>query len=293
MPPRTTPGPIGRPTAARSRTPSAPTDPVALLATPIGASGLSGAAAIRRVGPRLGIATVRDLLFHLPRRYDDRRRMETIAELMDREPTGSRSAPGSTVSSIRVEQGVPAADPADRRRRPRRDRRRPRRSGSAGASSRSGSRAGDRLVVSGRLKKRGLRGGLRRPRVPARGRRGRPPPRRPDRPDLPADGRDRAPRGCGSRCARRSTGPGWPIPSTCPPTCSAREEALVGIGRAIEGAHYPDDPEAQDAALRRLAFDELLALQLGMVGRRRQRVRSRARPLESSTTTATPRSGRP
>ena len=56
-------------------------------------------------------------------------------------------------------------------------------------------------------------------------------------------------------------------------------EALVGIGRAIEGAHYPDDPEALDAALRRLAFDELLALQLGMVGRRRQRVRSKARPL--------------
>ena len=59
-----------------------------------------------------------------------------------------------------------------------------------------------------------------------------------------------------------------------------RSEGLVGIGRAIEGAHYPDDPEALDAALRRLAFDELLALQLGMVGRRRQRVRSRAQPLE-------------
>ena len=39
-------------------------------------------------------------------------------------------------------------------------------------------------------------------------------------------------------------------------------------------------PRRRDAALRRLAFDELLALQLGMVGRRRQRVRSQARPLE-------------
>ena len=64
------------------------------------------------------------------------------------------------------------------------------------------------------------------------------------------------------------------------PAGPARSERLVGIGRAIEGAHYPDDPEALDAALRRLAFDELLALQLGMVGRRRQRVRSRAQPLE-------------
>ena len=34
--------------------------------------------------------------------------------------------------------------------------------------------------------------------------------------------------------------------------------------------------EARDAALRRLAFDELLALQLGMVARRRQRVRDAA-----------------
>jgi ATP-dependent DNA helicase RecG len=35
--------------------------------------------------------------------------------------------------------------------------------------------------------------------------------------------------------------------------------------------HFPDDFERRDAALRRLAFDELLALQVGMVGRRRER----------------------
>ena len=48
------------------------------------------------------------------------------------------------------------------------------------------------------------------------------------------------------------------------------------IARAIEEAHYPDSFEGRDAALRRLAFDELLALQLGMVARRRQRVRDAA-----------------
>src|SRR4029077_1393858 len=61
------------------------------------------------------------------------------------------------------------------------------------------------------------------------------------------------------------------------------EEGLVPIARAIEEAHYPDSFEGRDAALRRLAFDELLALQLGMVARRRQRVRDAAAqiPLES------------
>ena len=53
----------------------------------------------------------------------------------------------------------------------------------------------------------------------------------------------------------------------------------VPIARAIEEAHYPDSFEGRDAALRRLAFDELLALQLGMVARRRQRAREAA-PLD-------------
>ena len=48
------------------------------------------------------------------------------------------------------------------------------------------------------------------------------------------------------------------------------------IAAAIEEAHYPATFPDRDAALRRLAFDELLALQLGMVARRRQRVRDAA-----------------
>src|SRR4051795_2147610 len=53
------------------------------------------------------------------------------------------------------------------------------------------------------------------------------------------------------------------------------DEALPPIEEALEHAHYPTTFEARDAALRRLAFDELLALQLGMVARRRARGRSR------------------
>jgi ATP-dependent DNA helicase RecG len=50
-----------------------------------------------------------------------------------------------------------------------------------------------------------------------------------------------------------------------------RGMGLVGIEEALAQVHFPNDFERRDAALRRLAFDELLALQVGMVGRRRER----------------------
>src|SRR5207237_9714250 len=56
------------------------------------------------------------------------------------------------------------------------------------------------------------------------------------------------------------------------------------IGEALEEAHFPTSFEGRDEALDRLAFDELLALQIGMVGRRRGRVRQTAAgvPVEDS-----------
>ena len=250
--------------------PPPPTDPVALLATPLGASGLSGAAAIRRVGPRLGIETVRDLLFHLPRRYDDRRRMETIAELMGR-ADGEQVSSRVVVRSIRVEQGF--------RRRIQRTIAVVRDETGEAEAIWFGRRyierriaAGDRLVISGRLKKRGFAVVFDDPEFQREDGEG----------DLLHAGRIvpiyrltagiAAPR---LRLAMREAidRAGLAYPEYLPADLR-REEGLVGIGPAIEGAHYPADPEALDAALRRLAFDELLALQLGMVGRRRQRVRS-------------------
>ncbi|MFN8630405.1 MAG: ATP-dependent DNA helicase RecG [Chloroflexota bacterium] len=58
-----------------------------------------------------------------------------------------------------------------------------------------------------------------------------------------------------------------------------REVAAPPIAEALETVHYPPDFEARDTALRRLAYDELLALQLGMVMRRRSRGRDLATPL--------------
>ena len=46
-----------------------------LLASPVGQSGIQQVAGLRRVARRLGVETVSDLLFHLPRRYDDLREL--------------------------------------------------------------------------------------------------------------------------------------------------------------------------------------------------------------------------
>ncbi len=272
--PRRNPVP-GTPRATPRRPPPAPTDPVALLSTPIGDSGLTAAATLRRVGPRLGIAYVRDLLFHLPRRYDDRRVMETIAQLMGR-AGGEQVSAKVVVRSVRVEQGF-------RRRIQRTVALVGDETGEAEAvwfGRRYIERrinAGDHLVLSGRLKKRGFAVTFDDPEFQLEDAEG----------DLLHAGRivPIYPLTAGIAAARLRVAmreaidrAGLAYPEYLPADL-VRAETLVGIGRAIENAHYPADPDALDAALRRLAFDELLALQVGMVQRRRQRVRSTARPL--------------
>jgi ATP-dependent DNA helicase RecG len=44
---------------------------------------------------------------------------------------------------------------------------------------------------------------------------------------------------------------------------------IVGLQQAIRQAHYPDDDVAKDQARRRLAFDELFIIQLGVLSRRK------------------------
>ena len=75
-----------------------------------------------------------------------------------------------------------------------------------------------------------------------------------------------------------SIAPGRAIPSTCPRRCARRRASPRSV--APSRAHFPTSFDARDAALDRLAFDRLLALQLGMVGRRRRRGRDSARPVE-------------
>ena len=114
----------------------------------------------------------------------------------------------------------------------------------------------------------------------------------PDRAGLPADRRpDRGP-APDRRSARRSTGPATHYPEYLPARDPRRASGSCAIARALEEAHYPATFEGRDAALRRLAFDELLALQLGMVGRRRQRGRDAAPADRRSTTRPTRASAR-
>src|SRR5204863_2390423 len=85
-----------------------PTDPVELLSTPLARSGLAAGALLRRAGIRLGFYTVGDLLFHLPRRYDDLRELRKLGDLIWVED--------GTVVSARVRVADVRVEPTFRRR---------------------------------------------------------------------------------------------------------------------------------------------------------------------------------
>jgi len=89
-------------TARRATVPPPPTDPVELLRTPLARSGLSAAGLLRRAGIRLGWYDVRDLLFHLPRRYDDLRELSRLGDLVWAEE-GTVVSARVRVESVRVE----------------------------------------------------------------------------------------------------------------------------------------------------------------------------------------------
>ena len=136
---------------------------------------------------------------------------------------------------------------------------------------------GDELLVSGQDQALPWLRRLRGSGLPA-GRCVEPAPCRPDRARLPAH--RRASRANRLRTAVRAAldAAGHAYPEYLPPDVRT-QEALPTIAEALEAAHYPLTFEARDAALRRLAFDELLALQLGMVGRRRARGRAHTAPI--------------
>jgi ATP-dependent DNA helicase RecG len=252
----------------------APRDPVEILGSPLGLSGIPTVASLRRNGRRLGVETVRDLLFHLPRRYDDLRELRRLADLRNLDD-GTVASARVTVLDIAVQQTwrrkvqVTNAVLSDA-------------SGTATATwfgrryVEKRVRPGDEILVSGRIRHR--HGG-----VVFEG------------PDFqPAEGSNllhvgrivpvyRLTGGLTAnrlRSAMRAAldGAGHAYPEYLPHEIVARE-TLPSIAEALEGAHYPTSFEARDQALRRLAFDELLALQLGMVGRRRARGRSVTEPV--------------
>jgi ATP-dependent DNA helicase RecG len=241
-----------------------------LLDTEIAKSGLPGGPTVARAGRRLGFRTVRDLLFHLPRRYDDLREMRRLGDL-------TWTPDGETVSA-RVTVGEIHVEPTFRRRVQRTVAQLEDDSGTIAATW-FGRRfierrlhVGDRVVVSGKLRRFGSRLTLDNPEF-----------QRDDGSALLHAGRIvpvyGLTAGLTANTLRRSmraaidrAGKGYPeyLPDEV-----RRERGLPEIGEALEEAHYPTTFERRDEALERLAFDELLALQVGMVGRRRDRIHER------------------
>jgi ATP-dependent DNA helicase RecG len=217
----------------------------------------------------MGVQTVRDLLFHLPRRYDDLRELRRLGDLRtlaDGEVVSARA----TVTDIRVE-------PTFRRRVQRTIARLQDETGEAEAvwfGRRFIERRlapGKPVIVSGKLKRRGFTPII-------------------DNPEFQVDdggellhagrivpvyrltsGLTAVRLRAAVREALDNAGTGY---DEYLPPAIRQAERLVGIRAAIDGAHFPETFDGRDAALRRLCFDELLALQLGMVARRRQRGRS-------------------
>jgi ATP-dependent DNA helicase RecG len=259
-------------TTRSTKVPPAPTDPVELLKTPLGRSGLGAAGLLRRAGIKLGWYDVRDLLFHLPRRYDDLRELSRLGDLVWAEE-GTVVSARVRVDDIRVE--------ASWRRRVQRT--------IARLSDETGDieatwfgrrfierrlRTGTDIVVSGRLKRFGRRLTI-------------------DNPEFQAvDGDGEVLHAgrivpvyrltAGLTAARLRVAirealdrAGHAYPEYLPDELR-QGEGLTGIAEALESAHYPESFERRDAALQRLAFDELLALQLGMVMRRQARRHDRA-----------------
>jgi ATP-dependent DNA helicase RecG len=253
-----------------------PRDPIALLSTSLAKSGLTAAGTLRRAGTRLEWYTVRDLLFHLPRRYDDLREMRRLGDLTWVEE--------GTVVSARVRIVDIHVEPTFRRRVQRTVATLGDETGTAQATwfgrryieRRLG--AGDEVVVSGKVKRFGRRLTFDNPEFQ----------RITDAAEVLHAGRivPVYPLTAGLTAARLRASirealdrAGASYPEYLPEPVLAAQ-GLVPIATALEEAHYPSTFEGRDAALRRLAFDELLALQIGMVGRRRERVREAAPRIE-------------
>ncbi len=214
---------------------------------------------------RLGIDTARQALLNLPFRYDDFSEMRSLAELVDGEKQSARVR----VSSIRTEPGFG---------------RRPQRviaqiedaSGSAEAiwfgrqfvERRIG--AGDEIVVSGKVKITGWRAQF-------------------SGPEFSPAGRDslhtarvvpvyRLTGGVTQRRAREIMARvlAGALPLVVDPLRPGERAGLLPLADALQIAHFPTEPAAVADALDRLAFDELLALQLSLVRSRVAREQFRA-----------------
>lgn len=230
--------------------------PLKGLALPGGSSLLRGLA-------KLGVTTVADLLTYLPRRYEDRREITPIAELAG----GTSATISARVTDLRVEKtwrrGVQRtiATLVDD-------------SGAVDAiwyGRRFIERrltVGTTIVATGRVKAMGWTKQLEAPEFSPIG-----------GGDQVSAGRIvpiyRLTRGVTALSLRRAVRAlldqfGADLVDPLPGSVQSRN-GLMPLAQAIEALHWPEEFDLRDAALRRLAFDELLAVQIALVHRSRRR----------------------
>ncbi len=211
---------------------------------------------------RLGITTARDLLFHLPRRYEDTRQLTPIAQLRAGEVQTSRvsvrnaTMRRSTVkkmvlveASLVDETGVVSAVWFNQR------------------FLINQLRSGTELLVSGKVESTRAGLGFRNPRFERVG------------PGQRHVGR-LAPvyaetEGLTSARLRSFIEPlltlADSLPDQLPPEVRSAEQ-LMRIGDAIHQVHFPDDEQSRQRAHERIAFEELFLLQLAAERARRRRL---------------------
>lgn len=220
---------------------------------------------------RRGVRTLRDLLFHFPSRYYDRRRCVPLRHL----PAGEAVTVQGTVKAVRsyrsARRGIPVlevhlADASGRAalvwfRQPYR----------AGDF-----RIGDVVVAAGRAARDG------RPRVAV------------EELEILEEGREArhaaglvpgypATEGLSGRLLRELVGRALEVaadrmPETLPEEIRARR-GLPGIAEALRAIHRPNTPEEAERARRRFAYEEFFALQLRLALARREAARAPGRPL--------------
>jgi len=244
-----------RPTAAAV----APTHPASRSALEVPAQYVKGVGPARaRLLARLGLHTVEDLLFHAPHRYEDRSRVATIASLRPGQKQTTQgvvvalserqSRPHRFIAAISDDTGVLQAVWFGRR------------------YLRRVIRRGTRLIVYGRVERSGTLQMLVDDFEVLTG----------DEDDTLHTGRivpvHPATEGLGPRALRSIIyqALGQYLEDVCDmlPEELRRRRDLLPVREALRALHFPASPAEAEAAHRRLAFDELLVLQLGVLRRR-------------------------
>ena len=214
---------------------------------------------------RLGIMTPRDALWYLPFRYDDFSELRPLGELVPDEKQSARVK----VDAVRVEPGFG--------RRPQRV--------IAQLSDDTGSaeaiwfgrrfverrlNAGDEIIVSGKVTQRGWQPQFTSPEFSAAGRESVHTARVVPVYHLAAGVTQKRLRELLARILEAA------LPAVDDPLTDAERAGLVPLPEALRTAHFPEEAAQVGDALDRLAFDELLALQLTLAQARLVRASMRA-----------------